>query len=351
MGISRRDFIKGAAVGTAAIASTAKAGSVHRFKGYPGTKGLLFDANLCIGCRLCEKACNEVNGLPPVDPPLGDEGVFEKKRRVSDKQLTVVNRYRKAEGSKPAVFRKHQCMHCQEPTCASVCFVKAFKKTPEGPVLYDPEVCVGCRYCVFACPYYALSYKYSDPLTPKVMRCTMCYPRIKKGLKPACAEACPTGAILYGEREQLLEVARDRIRKRPNDYVHHVFGENEYGGTSWLVIGPMEPHEMDLPKDPMYEPLPNLTTSFLSLAPIAAAVIPGMMAGFHAFTKRRETLHREELKAKVKEVEKEAAKKLEQELSRTRAEMEAALNRAHSSQAEAPSQAGASKGQEGEKNG
>ncbi|NOZ87342.1 MAG: 4Fe-4S dicluster domain-containing protein [Deltaproteobacteria bacterium] len=329
MGVSRRDFIKGVAIGSLAAAGTAKANSVRRFKGYEDTTGLLYDSTLCIGCRQCEKACNEVNDLPPVEPPIGDKSVFDHKRKVSDKQYTVVNRYKKAEGNKPPVFRKHQCMHCQEPTCASVCFVSAFTKTPEGPVLYNPDVCVGCRYCVFACPYYAISYEFSDPFTPKVARCTMCYPRIKKGLKPACSEACPTGAIQYGKRKDLLELARDRIRKNPGKYVHHIFGENEYGGTSWLTIAGLPPEDLDLPKDPMYEPLPNLTTGFLSLAPIAAATIPGLLAGFYAFTKRKENLHKEELSRKLKETKKAMSIEMEEKLLKAGIEMKEALDKVH----------------------
>ncbi len=289
MSVTRRGFIKGAAVGVLAC-SGAKAGTTKHFPGYPGRTGLLHDTTLCVGCRSCEQACNQVNELDPLMPPAGDHTVFSTERAVTENLYTVVNRYQEKQGNQPAVFRKHQCMHCNEPCCASVCFVKAFEKTPEGPVLYKPELCVGCRYCVFACPYYALAYEYDDPLTPKVVRCTMCYPRIKKGLQPACADICPTGAILFGKRVDLIKIARERMRKFPHRYIDHIFGEHEYGGTSWLTLAGVSFKKLGIPDGLTHEPLPNLTTGFLSLAPLVAAIFPGLLAGIYAFTKRKEKL-------------------------------------------------------------
>jgi len=197
-----------------------------------------------------------------------------------------------------------------------VCFVKAFTKTPEGPVLYDPEVCVGCRYCVFACPYYALAYEYNDPLTPRVVRCTMCYDRITspKHLAPACSEVCPTGAIQFGKRENLIQVARERIRKYPDRYINQIFGEHEYGGTSWLTLAGVPFGQLGLPQDVSHDPLPNLTTGFLSLAPLVAAIFPGLLAGFYAFAKRKDTLSQEEKTVLLTRARAQAAKTLEEKL-------------------------------------
>jgi formate dehydrogenase iron-sulfur subunit len=313
MSISRRGFITGITAGTL-VTSKANASAVKHFPGYPGRKGLLHDATLCVGCRSCEFACAEVNGLPPPKAPVNDKQVFDTRRRNDDKLYTVVNRYVEAQGNQGAIYRKHQCMHCNEPCCASVCFVSAFSKTPEGPVLYNPDVCVGCRYCVFACPYNALAYEYGDPLTPRVVRCTMCYPRIKQGLNPACADACPTGAILYGRREDLLWVARERIRKHPHRYIDHIFGENEYGGTSWLCLSGVEFSLLGLPEGLPNEPLPNLTTGFLSLAPLAAAIFPALLGGFYAFTKRRETRAEEEKREALEEIRAKAKREMEEKI-------------------------------------
>ncbi len=314
MSFSRRGFLTGIAAGTVAASSARAAGGKH-FTGYEGRYGLLHDSTLCVGCRSCELACTKVNDMPAPATPIGDTKIFDQKRGVTDKLYTVVNRYREAKDKQPAVYRKHQCMHCNEPCCASVCFVKAFVKTPEGPVLYDPEVCVGCRYCVFACPYYALAYEYDDPLTPKVVRCTMCYPRIKEGKNPACADACPTGAIQFGRRKDLIKLAQTRMRKYPGRYVDHLFGEHEYGGTSWLTLTGVPAAEVNLPQDVSHDPLPNLTTSFLSLAPLVTAIFPGLLVGFYAFTKRNEALKKKEMAALVAKERAQAEAHLEETLA------------------------------------
>jgi Fe-S-cluster-containing dehydrogenase component len=258
--------------------------------------------------------------------------VFDQRRRTTEDTLTLVNRYRDAEGGEGPVYRKLQCMHCNEPCCAAVCPVHAFSKTPEGPVLYDPEICIGCRYCIVACPYYALAYEYEDPLTPKVMRCTMCYSRIKEGLNPGCADACPVGAITFGEREQLLEVARERIRKFPDRYINHIYGENEFGGTSWLILSGTPFEEMDLFPGVTHESLPAIATSYLGVVPLIITIYPGLLAGFYAFSKRRERLAEEEREAAVHEAvtraEEEAQEKLAKAAEKAKRDQEKAVEKA-----------------------
>ena len=296
MSISRRGFIKGTAIGTLAAGTTRASGTKH-FAGYPGRNGLLHDTTLCVGCRACEESCNEVNELPKPKVPFDDKSVFEYKRRISDNEFTVVNRYKKKIDNTPAVYRKHQCMHCNEPCCDSVCFVNAFTKTPEGPVLYNPDVCVGCRYCMTACPYYALGYEYGEPLTPRVMRCTMCYYRIKKGENPGCSDACPTGAITFGKRKDLLKVARERIRKHPDQYIDYIYGENDFGGTSWMMLAGIPFGQLGLYNDASHTPLIENTKGFLSAVPIVLTVWPGFLLGIYAFRKRREKISEEEKEA------------------------------------------------------
>jgi Fe-S-cluster-containing dehydrogenase component len=314
MSVTRRGLLLGTAGAVAARA--AEAGTVEHFEGHPGRLGLLHDTTLCVGCRSCEVACKEVNGLPPFEgEAIGDRSVFDTVRRTTDTTLTVVNQYRDAADGAPPVYRKLQCMHCNEPCCAAVCPVHAFSKTPEGPVLYDAEVCMGCRYCITACPYYALAYEYDDPLTPRVMRCTMCYPLIKEGLSPACAAVCPVGAITYGERAQLLEVARERIRKFPDRYLNHVYGEHEFGGTSWLILAGMPFEEMELHPGVTHESLPSIGTSYLGVVPLVITIYPGLLAGFYAFSKRRERLANEEREAAVAEALARAREETQQKLA------------------------------------
>jgi len=333
MSMSRRKFLGAAAVGAGALSTaTAEASTVEYFEGYPGRYGLLHDTTLCVGCRSCEVACAKVNALPEPKEPVGDLDVFESVRRTTATAFTVVNRYREAEGGEPPVYRKLQCMHCNEPCCATVCLVHAFTKTPEGPILYDPDVCIGCRYCVMACPYYALAYEYDNPIDPKVMRCTMCYPRIKEGLNPGCADACPAGAITFGRRDELLEVARDRIRKFPDRYINHVFGEYEFGGTSWLMLAGIPFRDLDLEEGVTHEPLPAIGTSYLSVVPLFVTIYPGLMAAFYAFTKRKDKLAKAELEAALAEAraraEEETKAKLAQAAERAAKDKERAVEAA-----------------------
>ena len=314
MTATRRGFI-GGALGVAAATATAEAGTVKHFEGYPGRYGLLHDTTLCVGCRSCEVACKEVNGLPPVSEPVDDPGVFDTVRRTTDTSLTVVNRYLDADEEHGTVYRKLQCMHCNEPCCATVCPCHAFEKTPEGPVLYHPELCFGCRYCVMACPYYALAYEYDDPLTPKVMRCTMCYDRILEGKQPGCAEACPMGAITFGRREDLIRVARERIRKYPDRYVDHIFGEHEFGGTSWLVLSGVPFGELGLDEGLTTEPLPAIATSYLGIVPLVITIYPGLLLGMYAFSKRHEAVAAEERREAVVKAMAEAEESAQQKLA------------------------------------
>lgn len=333
MSISRRGFLGAMAAGGATlVAKPTWAAGPRRFPGHPGSYGLLHDTTLCVGCRSCEEACNRVNNLPAPKTDPDDKSVFNEKRRTTHEALTVVNRYQKATLEKPAVYRKHQCMHCKEPCCASVCFVKAFTKTPEGPILYDPSVCVGCRYCVLACPYYALAYEYYNPLTPRVMRCTMCYPRIKQGLNPGCADACPMGAITFGKRKDLLQVARHRIAKYPYRYVNHVFGEHEFGGTSWLTLSGVPFKRLDLPENMSHKPLPEFITGFLSVVPLVLGIYPGLLLAIYAFSKRKEKLARQEKESAVAEAlaaaDGETKKKLQEAAERAKKDKERAVQQA-----------------------
>ena len=179
----RRTFLGllGVAGMGAALGKSAHAAAHKEFSGYPGSFGVLFDATRCIGCRRCEAGCNQVNGLPAPARPFDDLAVLDVKRRTDAKTYTVVNRYDNIPGVSGPVFRKNQCKHCLEPACASSCFVNAYTKTPQGAVIWDASICVGCRYCMIACPFEIPTFEYNEPLTPRIMKCTMCHPLIMSG--------------------------------------------------------------------------------------------------------------------------------------------------------------------------
>jgi Fe-S-cluster-containing dehydrogenase component len=290
MKIDRRKFLTSlSAIGLSGIVgSSEKVFASENFSGYPDRFGMLTDFTLCIGCRFCEKACKEAHNLPPIKEPLEDKSIFEKIRRPDDKFLTVVNRYTNTDNKEIPVYRKVQCNHCDEPACVSACLVGALKKTPEGPVIYNEKVCIGCRYCMIACPFYIPAYEYNDPLSPAIMKCDFCYNiRIKKGGIPACAEICPVEAITFGKRNQLIKLARDRIKRHPEKYIDYIYGEHEVGGTSWLYISgvPFEQLGFDTSLGTM--PYPELTRGFLSAVPLVLVIWPAFLTGVYHFMKNR----------------------------------------------------------------
>ena len=231
--------------------------------------GLLFDSTRCIGCGACAAACNEQNNLPlPIEPV------------TTAYTWTVVER-------REGVNVRSLCMHCLEPACVSACPVGALKKTPKGPVVYEAARCIGCRYCVMACPFGVPKYQWDRPV-PIVGKCVLCSDRVEAGLPTACAAVCPTGATLFGERDALAREARGRIRQHPERYVDHVYGQEEVGGTSVLMISSVPfgrlGRRTDLPKTP----LPVLTWQVLSKIPDFVLLAGVFLYGIHWITNRRE---------------------------------------------------------------
>jgi len=240
MKFSRRSFLMRAAGGAALVSPAARTSAQDDSAG-KGQVGCLVDTTRCIGCRRCEEACNLRNLMPPPERPWTDPGVFDRVRRPDYRSLTVVNRYpgspAAALASTPHTFSKFQCLHCLKPACVSACIVGALTRSGDGSVVYNPGICVGCRYCMIACPFQIPAYEYAEPVHPLVRKCEFCAdPKRGKGADPACAAACPTEALVFGNREDLMKTARARIAARPDLYLDHVYGEREAGGTSWLYL-------------------------------------------------------------------------------------------------------------------
>jgi len=245
--LSRRRFLKngGAAVtalaGTGLSASLAMAGpeALHgeriRSADAGGQMSILFDSTLCIGCKACELACNDANELGRTPEEIFQGCVSQDYQGLSAGTFTCVTQHSEDLVSSGAAFGRAQCMHCLDPACASACPVGAMEKTPEGPVVWHPETCLGCRYCMMACPFEVPRFEW-DSVNPRIRKCSMCFERTRDGGRPACVEICPSGALSFGPREDLLLEAHRRIDERPRGYVHHVYGETEAGGTNLLHI-------------------------------------------------------------------------------------------------------------------
>ncbi len=288
--LTRRKFLGTAAAigGTALVASYPATSAAREFKGWPEGFGCLTDLSACVGCRSCEAACNKQNNLPAPKVDFDDKTVFNEQRRPTTSAYTVVNQYKNPKDAEKPIYRKVQCNHCLEPACATACPVHAYSKTPEGAVLYDVNKCFGCRYCMVACPFLVPAYDYESALEPKIVKCVMCHDKVVKGGIPACAEACPVGAITFGKRDDLITIAREKIKNQPDRYIHHIYGEHEVGGTSWMYISGVPFEQIGFPTNLPETPLLEQTKGFLSTVPLVFTVWPALFGMCYAALRHRE---------------------------------------------------------------
>jgi len=274
--LSRRDFLKLAGTGASglmlagAAPDTVHASSEGQLP-LAEHKALLYDATRCLGCRVCEDACRHYNNLP-----------HEQADDLSGSNFTVVKRYESEDGTLVS-YRKYQCMHCVDPACASACPVGALHKLEDGPVVYDGDKCIGCRYCMQACAFGVPRYDWSLAY-PLIRKCELCYQR-EAGA--ACAEACPRQVLLFGKRGELLEIAKGRIAAEPGKYFEdRVYGEYEAGGTSVLILSGVPFEAIGLPSLDE-EPIPDRTQWALNIVPLIFFGVGGGMAAVYRRTKKR----------------------------------------------------------------
>jgi Fe-S-cluster-containing dehydrogenase component len=280
MGLDRRSFFQmlGLTGLTLALGKDAKAAPSEEEA--ISFKAVLYDSTRCVGCQSCEFACAEANGLPePTDVP--ETGVI---RKLDETRRTVINSY---ETSKGEVFVKQQCMHCNQPACAAACLTKAMLKTPEGPVTWRGNKCMGCRYCMVSCPFDIPKFEYHSA-NPKIVKCTMCVDRLAEGELPACVENCPAEALTFGTREELIKEARRRIHNDPDTYYDYIYGEHEAGGTSFLYLSPVPFNELGFNTKIQKSSYPELSKGFLYSVPSIFVLWPAMLLGLHQATKDNE---------------------------------------------------------------
>lgn len=234
-------------------------------------RALLIDIKRCIGCRACVGACKEAHGFPVTD---------------TDTELSATAYTAMVDHGDETHVRK-LCMHCVSPSCVSVCPVGALRKTPAGPVVYEGERCLGCRYCMVACPFNVPRYEWTAAV-PSVRKCDMCLARVEKGRLPACVEACPAEATVAGTRDELLAEAHRRIREDPGGYFPHVYGESEAGGTSVLFVSPVSFESLGFRQGLGGEPLPSLTWNALEKIPGVVTMGGAALMAVYWITHRRE---------------------------------------------------------------
>ncbi len=289
MKLSRRSFLKVAgATGTASLVTlpTMARGAEERGE---NESAVLVDTTLCRGCRACEAACAEQNELP--DPPAED--VYREKRSTSPTAFTVVNAFENPRDPGTPRYVKRQCMHCIEPACATACPVRAIEKLPYGPVAYHPERCMGCRYCMVACPFGVPKYEYSKAI-PRVRKCTFCFARQDQGKGPACATVCPSGALKFGKRGELVLEARRRVFGNPDKYVPYIYGEHEAGGTNWLYVSDIPFELLDFNVTVADSAFPERVKGALSVPPFVMTLWPPLLMGLYAFSHRKNDVSKAE---------------------------------------------------------
>jgi len=308
MGVNRRDFLKllGVGAGTAAFSAVAEEAvaaeeSPELAAAAQNHPTMLYDTTRCVGCRACQNACRAWNETAD---ELGPLGLYDMPTDLSGSTWTLIQLYKDETAANPDLpenwsFIKRNCMHCLDPACVSACTVGALQKLAEGPVVYDLDRCFGCRYCMVACPYHVPRYQW-ESTTPLVQKCTLCSGyvqrdgsiheknRLAQGQGPSCVEACPTGALLWGPREEVLAEAHGRTEAEPGKYYEdRVYGEHEAGGALQLILSHVPFDKLGLPKLDA-TPLPGLTKAINWSVPGIFVIVGGLMAATYGFRKRTE---------------------------------------------------------------
>lgn len=248
---SRRQFLKlvgatGAALLTGRGVASASEGHMVNNEAI----GMLYDATRCVGCKACMSACKQVNSdsgsLSYEKAEFDADGLWDAPNDLSGSTRTLIKLFK--ESDKKWSYVKYSCMHCQKPSCVSVCPVSAMTRDKvTGTVDYNKNTCIGCRYCQVACAFNIPKFQWEKAI-PQIVKCDMCKSTnlAKKGIT-ACAETCPVGAIAFGKRKDLLTEAKKRLADNPNRYQQHIYGEHEVGGTNHLYLAAMEFNKLGLP--------------------------------------------------------------------------------------------------------
>ncbi|MEM2922308.1 MAG: 4Fe-4S dicluster domain-containing protein [Candidatus Bathyarchaeia archaeon] len=248
---------------------------------------VLVDPAKCIGCRACQVACKRWNNRPAestmfnsdwTNPPdLSFQTYTHIRFKLERDETTGDVKWR---------FFNWRCMHCKNPACMEACPVNAITKREEGPVVINLDRCIGCKFCVSACPFNIPKF---DPVAGKVDKCHMCYDRIPFK-EPACVQSCPTDALMFGDRVSILEKAK----KRAKDLSGYIYGDVEnkpLGGTSFIYVLEDRPEAFGLPE--VGEKIP-LTVPVIKYSKwlVIPAVIGGLLY-LVAWRKRRMEERRE----------------------------------------------------------
>jgi formate dehydrogenase iron-sulfur subunit len=237
----------------------------------------LIDISKCIGCKACQSACMEWNDLRDT---VGDtSGVYDNPRDLTDESWTVMRFFEvEPNGKLEWLIRKDGCMHCADPGCLKACpSPGAIVQYSNGIVDFHQENCIGCGYCVTGCPFNIPRISKQDS---KAYKCTLCSDRVSVGLEPACVKTCPTGAIVFGSKEDMIVHADERVAdlKERGYESAGLYDPAGVGGTHVMYVlqHADRPELYNLPKDPRISPLVSLWKGVgkpIALLALAAAAI------------------------------------------------------------------------------
>ena len=275
MEIKRRDFLKTVAGGAALAIAQPTLALASQKERLPDAVGILYDATLCIGCKACMVGCRQANNLPA--ETVGPLKVWDNPIDLSARTFNIIKKYVHGTGAykdrenNGFSFIKRHCMHCVDPACVSACPASAMTKDSKtGIVSYNKKACIGCRYCQVACPFNIPKFEWDNPF-PQITKCQLCSHLVAKGRLPGCCDVCPTGASLYGPTAALLEEAKRRQKMKPGNYynfpvastdsgqvqyqkaaqyIPHIYGENEVGGSQVLIMAGVPYNKLGLPDLP-----------------------------------------------------------------------------------------------------
>jgi Fe-S-cluster-containing dehydrogenase component len=268
--ITRRDMLKvaGLAIGCMLAAPKTVHALSNQEKDPNDYYGMLYDATICVGCNACTNACREENGTTP---ETDARKLYDAPKELSADTWTLIQLYQ--ENNEEYSFVKRQCMHCVDPACVSGCPVHALTKTESGAVFYDPDRCIGCRYCMYTCPFHIPRFEWDERI-PVVAKCTLCHgTRLSKGnFSTACSDRCPTGALIFGKRRDLIADAEGRMEAEPGRYVDHIYGKDDVGGTDVMYLSAVPFEKLGL-EDMGTDPAPKLSEE------TANVVLPTVFVG------------------------------------------------------------------------
>lgn len=279
MAVNRRNFFRALGITGVALGTGKELNAVPEDGNETEFYGILYDSTRCVGCQSCEMACALANGLPEPDPD--DYPVAGTIRKANENRRMVINAYETTQGE---IYVKNQCMHCNTPACVAACLTKAMHKTKEGPVIWRDRKCMGCRFCMVSCPFDVPKFEYHSA-NPDIVKCNMCFDRVKEGELPACVADCPAEALTFGTRRELIAEARRRIIENPDSYYDGIYGEHEAGGTGYLYLSPVPFEELGLNTKLQKRSYPELTKGFLYSVPSIFILWPAILLGIHNATK------------------------------------------------------------------